>query len=110
MQQAAGHAAGEGAADAGQHRQPRPQRVARRRVRVVRQRVDEEVGQPVPREVRVGREPRREHQALGGDAAPLGLAPQVACRRRIVLEQPQHAARDARSSRIQSANISGVIL
>jgi len=44
-------AAGERAAGAGDHRQPRPQRVAGRRVRVVRQRVEEQVGQAVPREM-----------------------------------------------------------
>src|SRR5262249_44300351 len=77
-----------------QYRKPYPQCVARRRVGVVRQRIEEQVSQPMPRQVILGLLARRKYQTPWTDTARQPLFPQVLFRRRIVAQQPQHAAVD----------------
>ena len=62
-------------------------------VRVVGQRVEDEVGEAVPCEVPGGIAVRGEYQPLRRDAAALRLATQVARRHGRGLDEPQHAAR-----------------
>ncbi len=91
-QQARGDTAREGVAGAGEHRKPRPQRIARRRVGVARERVEEEVGQTMARQVLVERPPRCKDETLRRHAARLGFVFEVAHGGGIVVEQPEHAA------------------
>jgi hypothetical protein len=56
--------------------------------------VEAEVAEAVTGEMDLGRHAVGEHDAIPGHAAPLGLRTQVAPRRRMVGELPQHAAFD----------------
>jgi hypothetical protein len=76
-----------------------------------RQGVEEEVAEAVTGEMDLGRHAVGEHDAISRNAAPFGLCAQIAPRRRMVGELPQHAAFDRGvRSRIQTSNTSGMIL
>ena len=96
-----------------QHRTAGPQRIARRRVRVVRPCVEEQVRVAVEREViGIGSMPR-EHEPLGADAARLRLAPQVGHRGIFVDLGEAATARTSGTARriaIHASNTSGLIL
>src|SRR5579864_2936780 len=92
LQQARGNAARESVAEQGQERQPGPERIARRGVRIAIEGVEEEIGEAVTREMLRRCDSRREDEALGCHAARLRMATQIRPRRGGVLEQPQHAA------------------
>ena len=95
VQQAGADAARKRRAAARQHRQPGPQRIAGRGVRVVGQRVEEQVGAGVAREVLVEADARREVQAARHRCrAPSAAARRLARGGVVVLQQPQHAAVD----------------
>ena len=93
-EQARRHARHEGLARQRDQRQAGPQRVACRGVGVDREGVEKQIGQAMAGKMGVEIEARREHQAVGRDAARLGMAAQVVRRSGIVLQQPQHAALD----------------
>jgi hypothetical protein len=92
VQQAGGDAAGEARATAGDERQPRPQRVAGRRVRVVGQRVEKEVGSAMARQMlRQGGGAPSKDQARRINPARRGLSSQVGFDARMRAAQPQDA-------------------
>ena len=96
MEQAGRSPPGIGVAGAGQHRQPAPQGVAGGGMGVVRQRVHEQIGQLLARQmVRQRRHALCEYHPLGFDAARLCLASQISNGVLIDLRQPQHASLDA---------------
>ena len=86
--------AGESLADPGHHRQPRPERIARRRVRIVGQGIEEQIGDAMTRQMIVRRSSAGKDEPIRSDAAVFRFPPQIANRAGIVLEQPQHAAFD----------------
>jgi len=84
IEQAGGDATREGCAATAEHWQSRPQCVAHGGVGIVRQGVEEEVGEALAREVPVEREAVREHQTRRIEPARRGLLAQVIVRARVV--------------------------
>ena len=113
-QQAPRDAAGERGAEAGHHRHAGPQRVARRRVRVARQRVEEEVGEPVPRKMRPRRGAARRRAAPGPRRAPrprgAGSAARRGCLRAATARCPRpDAAGASTTSNTRRRDLVGVV-
>ena len=96
VQQARTDAARERLARTGQQRNAGPERVASRRVRSVRKRVERKVGAAQPRDVRFLRRMRSEEKSRRIDACLRGEALQIRLRARARREQPQHGVRHAR--------------
>ncbi len=94
VQQAARHPPGKARPETGHDRQPRPQSVARRRVGIVRNVVEKQVSQAMPRQVIFQPHPRGKDQPIRVDAPHLRIPPQVANRGGVALQEPQHAALD----------------
>ena len=65
-QQARGDAPRKRAADAGEQRKPRPQRIARGGVGIARERVEKEIGQTMARKVLVERPSKKDPRQLAG--------------------------------------------
>ena len=95
-QQAARHAPRERPARARDYRTSTPKRIACECVCVVRKGVQKQVGDPEAGQVLRIRQRRREHQPRGPSGeSRFRLAPQIRRRRRVRIEQPQHASRYA---------------
>jgi hypothetical protein len=90
--EAAGHARGEGVARAGQHRAAGPQCIGGGGVRVVRMRVEEQVGQWVAGQVLRMRQLGHEHQPRRVQAGSLRGGAQAGVGLAGAGQQPQHAA------------------
>lgn len=73
---------------------PRPQRIARRRMHIVWQLIEEQIRQPIAGQVLGEADPRCEGQAIGRDVSHLCLRAQVHDRERIVFQKPESAFRD----------------
>ena len=91
MQQARADTAGKGRSAAGQDREPRPQRIARGRVRPVGKRVEEEIRRAMTRQMFGWFHPWCKHQPVRCDTAGGRLAAQIVRSSLVVLEQPEDA-------------------
>src|SRR5438034_2503552 len=87
-QQACRHPSRERRSHAGKYRQSCPQGIAGRGVRVVGQGIQEQVREPMPRQVMFGRDPGGKDQSVGIDAPRRRFLPQIALRRCVTFEQP----------------------
>ena len=76
-EQAARHAGRERGPGSREHRNAGPERIARRRMGVVGQRVQAQIGQPVPRQVLGGRHAPGKDQPIAPDTPPLGFGTQM---------------------------------
>ncbi len=63
---------------------------------VVGQRIEKEIGQPLPGEMVRRHHTRREDETVGIDAARLGLAAQIVLHARVGVVKPEYAARHSR--------------
>ena len=93
LEQTGRDAPGKARAGAGKHRQSRPQRVARRRVRVVWHRIEEQIGQPVTRQmIFIEWRARRKDKPRRIDVSALRMPAQIAFGRLVHVRKPQHTA------------------
>ena len=94
VQQAGGHPPCERVALTRQDWQSSPERIARRRVGVVGQGIQKQIGEAMPRQMLLKRHPVGEHQPDRVYPSCGGFSAKIALRQGIIAQQPQHAALD----------------
>ena len=94
VKEATRHATGEGFPEASEHRKASPKRIARGGVGIDRERVEEQVGETMARQMLRQRKPIGEDEAARVDATRRSLSAQIPLGGRVVAQQPQNTALD----------------
>src|SRR5271169_6647026 len=92
MEEARGNAGGRRATGKRDERKPGPERVARSRMSVVRQRIEEKIDKAMSREMVFGRHARSKNQSRGIDATRGGGGAKIRLSSRIARQKPKHRA------------------